>query len=103
LGAALLLPAGAADDVSAGADDPALGEFAGGLSPPHAAIAPIVAMAARSATTAIFFIIVFSSEGPAGRLLCPSFTWAVNAVSRAGAHSGGNRDDLRRFDVLLTI
>jgi hypothetical protein len=79
-GAALLLLAGAADDVSDGAGPAELGEFGGGLSPPHAAaMAPIAAMAARSATTAIFFIIVFSSKGPeATPPLCPSYTFAVN-------------------------
>jgi len=64
-GAALLLPAGAAaEDESAGdvADD---GEAAGGVSPPpHAAtMAPTDAMAARSATIAMFFMIVFLLRG----------------------------------------
>jgi hypothetical protein len=67
---AALLAAGAADDVSVGADvDADDGEAAGGVSPPpHAvAMAPTATMAARSATIAIFFMIVFSSEGPERR------------------------------------
>jgi hypothetical protein len=65
-GMALLLPAGAADEESAGAgvvaDD---GEAAGGVSPPpHAAtMAPTDAIAARSATIAMFFMIVFLLRG----------------------------------------
>jgi hypothetical protein len=60
-GAALPLPAGAADDVSAGAELD--GDCAGGLSPHAATMAPTAAMVARSATITIFFMIVFSSEG----------------------------------------
>jgi len=64
-GAALLLPAGAADDESAGADVADEGEAAGGVSPPpHAAtMAPTDAIAARSATIAMFFMIVFLLRG----------------------------------------
>jgi hypothetical protein len=61
------LDAGAADDESMGAADAELavvsGEAAGGVLPPHATSAPTDAMAARSATTTMFFMIVFSS-GP---------------------------------------
>jgi hypothetical protein len=52
-------------DESAGAAEPAAllallsGEAAGGELPPHATSAPTDATAARSATTAIFFMIVF--------------------------------------------
>ena len=99
-GAALPLAAGAADDESAGADAEE-GEAAGGVSPPPHAVtmAPTAAMAARSATIAIFFMIVFSSEGPSdvtrmlerpriGRMykqgrvpLCLSSTRAVNRAT----------------------
>jgi hypothetical protein len=92
LGAALLLPAGAAVELSAGAD----GDCGGGLSPPHAATMTAVdAMVARNATIAMFFMIVFllqrsskvaPSEGhekAPGRTstrtpLCLSFTGDVN-------------------------
>jgi hypothetical protein len=63
------LAAGAADE-SAGAADAELavlalsGDFAGSEPPPHAARAPTDAMAARRATIAMFFMIVFSSEVP---------------------------------------
>ena len=59
----MALDAGAADDESAGADEAALsGEAAGGVPPPHATTAPTDIMAARRATIAMFFMIVFSSE-----------------------------------------
>ncbi len=63
-GAALALPAGAADAESAGE-----GEAAGGVSPPPqaATMAPVATMAARSATITMFFMIVFSSERPERR------------------------------------
>jgi hypothetical protein len=79
LGAGVALPGGAAvDDESAGADD---GDAAGGgLSPPHATtIAPNDITAARSATIPIFFMIVFSSDGPERR--CPH----ANKNSERGA------------------
>ena len=83
-GAALLLPAGAADDESAGADVADDGEAAGGVSPPpHAAtMAPTDAIAARSATIAMFFMIVFLLRGSRATSrtvpLCLSSTSAVN-------------------------
>jgi hypothetical protein len=62
---AALLPAGAADEGSAVDDGAALsGEAGGGELPPHAeTMAPIVAMAARRATIAVFFMIVFLLRG----------------------------------------
>lgn len=58
------LPAGIADDVSAGGEVEVAGDCAGGVSAHAATMAPTNAMTARSATIAIFFMIVFSSEGP---------------------------------------
>jgi hypothetical protein len=60
-----LLDAGAAElaGASAGAAEDALsGDLAGWLSPPHAAMPIDDAMVAKSATSTMFFIIVFSSE-----------------------------------------
>jgi hypothetical protein len=58
-----LLVAGAAEPagaVSPGAADEAFdGELAGALSPPHAASTPTVAITARSARSAMFFMILF--------------------------------------------
>jgi hypothetical protein len=42
-------------------------------------------MAARSATTAIFFIIVFSSKVTYESRLCPSFTFHVNHGAASAA------------------
>jgi hypothetical protein len=92
LGAALPLPAGAAGAESAGADvDADDGEAAGGVSPHAATIAPIAAMAARSAIITIFFMIVFSSEVPTRRGPSP-YASALPGPSIT-----------RRFDVLPTI
>lgn len=48
--------------MSVGAAEAAPGSMAGGVLPPHATVAPIAAKAARSATIAMFFMIVVLRE-----------------------------------------
>jgi hypothetical protein len=75
------LPAGIADDVSAGGEVEVAGDCAGGVSAHAAKMAPTDAMTARSATIVIFFMIVLSSEVPSAcgtGLLCLSSTADVN-------------------------
>jgi hypothetical protein len=65
LGAALAEPAGAADSEPAAEAEPAeSGDLAGSDPPPQAeTMAPITIMAARIATSAKFFMIVFLPRG----------------------------------------
>jgi preprotein translocase subunit SecY len=100
------LPAGAALDESAGADVVLDGDDAGGLSPPHAMMAPSDITAARSATIAIFFMIVFLQRSRATLPATPTKQRAGRVKERRRAPYASALPEpsiARRFHVVMAI